>query len=306
MLYVIKKFSKLFLILEYLLKSIITYKPIFVQINVCIISLSFILYLSTEARSSPLNFPIRMMWQVHQSVSDAQLDEFNTLGINTIHSFNIVSWPDKQIKEYLDRAAAHGIHVIAYIGFVKSSSPGWIYDKERAKEFINKWKNHPAILAWHILDEPINRYSKSFQEEIYQFVKSLDTERPVMISFNGGPAHQWREYFTEEAFDILDIHRYPNPELNREEELIKGFLKARTKNYPVIVTLRAFNGPKWVDLPSGSIKAQFNLFKKHNLRNNIAFYGWHLSPNTGLNRLPEMYDEVKALLKEITEGFPKR
>jgi hypothetical protein len=250
------------------------------------------------AKEKFLDSHIRMMWQVHYYVSDKQLEEFSKLGINVIQSFGIMYWTDVQIKQYLDMALAHNIKVVVYLGgFVRGDGE---YDEKAIQKFIQKWAYHLAIWAWHTLDEPINRYSKFFQEEIYQFVKSLDHERPIMISFNGGPAYHWKEYFTEKAFDILDIHRYPNPKLDREEELIKGFLKARTKNYPVIVTLRAFNGPKWVDLPSGSIKAQLDLFKKYNMGDNIAFYGWALSPNVGLNELPDMYSEVKAVLREIT------
>lgn len=246
------------------------------------------------------------MWQVHHETSDEQLEEFREIGINTIHSFNMRVWSDSQVKKYLDRAADHGIGVIAWPGTAKRSpgSPlGWTYEEENARKFINKWKSHPAILAWHILDEPLTRqHPKSFQKAVYRFVKNLDPVRPVMISLDAGGNYQWEEYFTEKAFDVLEIHEYPNPNVDRTQRVINDFLKYRTKNYPVIAGMRAFNAPKWVDIPPGTIKAQYALYKKYNLADNIAFYGWNLSPDIGLKQSPQMYNEVKAILREISNA----
>lgn len=83
------------------------------------------------------------------------------------------------------------------------------------KANIMAWKDHPALLAWYLIDEPYNENSNGNMpvadlRDVYRYVKSLDTAHPMIFAscdwaFPSGPSDtRYRK-----ATDIIAPDVYP-------------------------------------------------------------------------------------------------
>jgi len=142
-----------------------------------------------------------------------------------VKGFNMISPYQKILPEslpereaYMDRCARIGLKVhynllsVAGGGGVGSVIEGITPEvkRERLIEEINRFKDHPALLAWYISDEP-NGYKipPSVLEEIYMTVKKTDPWHPVSIVFMP-PVLSATRY--SGALDIVMADPYPVPD----------------------------------------------------------------------------------------------
>ena len=93
------------------------------------------------------------------------------------------------------------------------SAPENITDEEKRELLINEiktFRDHPALLAWYIADEPTGN-GKTPEEllELYNIVKENDPWHPVSIVFNA-PFLSSKKY--SNSLDILMADPYPVPE----------------------------------------------------------------------------------------------
>src|SRR5512133_2558161 len=142
-----------------------------------------------------------------------------------VKGFNVIS-PYQKImpetlnerKAYMDRCAELGMKVhynllsVSGGGGVGSKIEG-LSDEEKRERLIaeiNLLRNHPALLAWYISDEP-NGYKIPPEklEEIYRIVKENDPWHPVSIVFMA-PFLASSRY--SNALDIVMADPYPIPD----------------------------------------------------------------------------------------------
>jgi hypothetical protein len=142
-----------------------------------------------------------------------------------VKGFNVIS-PYQKImpetlnerKAYMDRCAELGMKVhynllsVSGGGGVGSKIEG-LSDEEKRERLIaeiNLFRNHPALLAWYISDEP-NGYKIPPEklEEIYRIVKENDPWHPVSIVFMA-PFLASAKY--SNALDIVMADPYPIPD----------------------------------------------------------------------------------------------
>lgn len=234
---------------------------------------------------------ITMMWQVQKDSTDADIKLLKSAGINTIQSFALTDWTDEEIKGYLDMAQVQELNVIAYLGkLLDKAGDSDLRCGKSCVEFIDKWKKHPAIFAWHIIDEPKSpkrMMSKALQERAYNTVKGRDPGRPVFLSTNFTSQDDYDKFFSDKAFDIFEMHAYVNPNISdRQRRLIELFKANNRTDCALVITLRAFNGKGWEDIGDNSIQEQYDFFiKNSSLTDNVGFYGWGLSPNLGIKKV---------------------
>lgn len=248
--------------------------------------------------------PIVMMWQVTGDGFANDLPALRRMGINAVQSFALSKKPAAYVDEYLRAAEVAGLVVIPYVGINLQSAREQCELTQASADFVRRYASNPIIVAWHSADEPSNHgVSKACQARLYQKLKELDPKRPVMVSTNFTKQSEYDTYFSENAFDILDLHRYVNPGIARSQRNLVGlFRKNRTRTYPVIVTLRAFNAPQRVrraDMRKGDLMAQYRFFfEDERLGGNIGFYGWELAPNKGISQIPALQSEFEQLMRE--------
>jgi len=256
------------------------------------------------AESRELPPRIVMMWQV---TGKDYANDFNVLkraGINTVQSFALAGMDPAYVDGYLDAAQAAGVGVVAYIGGMVQGQGATCALSEANAAFVKQHAAAPAMLAWHTVDEPVNhKVTKECQRRLYEQVKSLDPKHLVMMSINFTKQAEYDGFFDERAFDFLDLHRYVNPDVGpAQQRLVDLFRQNRTRNYRVIVTLRAFDAPGKVrreSMQAGGLASQYEyFFVKNRIGDDIGFYGWQLAPNLGISQIDWLKQEFGRLALE--------
>ena len=246
--------------------------------------------------------PTVLMWQVQRDAIGADMEYLAELGVTLIQSFSIMRWPDQDVARYLDGAERAGLGVAVTIKGRQGTGADCIYDQQ-SLDFVRRYKSHPAIVIWHLFDEPaLKKITKACQRALYQSIKRIDPDRPAMVSSNNHTRERYRRYFDEDSFDIFEMHIYVNPQPGqRQQNLMAFFQEVRTRDYPVIVTLRAFNVPnslRWVPMRPGGLAEQYAFFiERPGITKNFGLYGWRLSSNIGVTQIPALRTEFDEFMR---------
>ena len=276
-----------------------------VSFMVCMaVMFSSLLVNSTEKKQ-----PLRMMWQVHPYLSAEEIFYLSEVGINVVQSFPFFKSSDSVISEFLALAEKHGIGVIPYVGSFVDFSKRDCKISVEGRNSLLQLSNSRAIYAWHAFDEPFlhQKATAECQLAIYDELKQLTPQIPVMASYNNSRAiHYWRN-FTPDAADIIDLHRYSNPYPGEQQQALVDLARKNFKfdSKTVIVTIRAFNSPDESRelMTSDSLLESYNhFFIENSVTDNIGFYGWHLSPNIGIKNLPEVRRQFVRIMERLREG----
>ena len=143
-----------------------------------------------------------------------------------VKGFNMISPYQKILPEtlperkaYMDRCAELGMKVhynllsVAGGGGVNSRIEG-LSDSAKINRLINEikiFRDHPALLAWYISDEPNgHKTDPGILQQYYNIVKENDPWHPVSIVFTA-PVMDSRRY--SESLDIVMADPYPVPDL---------------------------------------------------------------------------------------------
>lgn len=231
------------------------------------------------------------------------LKEIAAAGFNTIRP-QIGGNYDADIA-FLNEAQSNGIYVLSSFN----------YDKRT--EIVNRYKFHPAILGWEIVDDvdhPNNGYSVGGVIDWKLDVKSTDSSR---ITYVSGAFPKRIEPFFNLA-DVLGFQSYPiDNDPNVSKPLRSHYYAlwsvtdaARNKNQSIIANLQTF---PWQDIaPSPKQLRNMTYSALINNVKGIVYYsyfypGWELSENSALwNELKSLVPEIKELNSVLLEGTWKR
>lgn len=156
-------------------------------------------------------------------------------------------------RNYMDRCASLGMKVhynllrVSGGGGVGFRRPDGRSDEEKRKlliDEINEFKDHPALLAWYISDEPVGHGVKPEPlEEIYNLIKTLDPYHPISIVFM--TPSRARKYAN--AMDIVMADPYPIPTGSVSEvgRITRRLVKEFYLEKPVWIVPQAFGGNEW-------------------------------------------------------------
>lgn len=177
-----------------------------------------------------------------------------------INGFNMIS-PYQKIdrktlkdrKAYMNRCADLGMRVnynlcsVAGGGGVGSSRMEGLSSQEKREMLIKEvemFRDHPALLAWYIADEPDGRNLPADSLlETYKLIKELDPYHPVSLVLNSPrKAVEFRD-----VADIIMTDPYPIPQgrLLEVKEYTEITKKAVWLDKPVWVVPQAFGGNEW-------------------------------------------------------------
>lgn len=142
-------------------------------------------------------------------------------GFNVVHTYAWEGSPDNvKSKAWLDAAHANGLK--ALIGLHRPTVKAGDFDA-RCVERIELYRNHPALLAWHTMDEPQweqkDNMGKDYMPAAKEFVKKHDPDHPVTAVVC--------RYSDEKAFepsvDIMQADHYPIPPFPTSDFMSDGF-----------------------------------------------------------------------------------
>jgi|GEM_PF-2732807 len=110
------------------------------------------------------------------------------------------------LQNELDAAAQNGLHVMVplYAGMKVQENAAM------TAEFVARFHDHPAVLAWMIMDEPLhNGKTKEELIDAYRLIRSLDAVHPVYMV--EAPL-EWAYDTTAKLADIFATDMYPLPD----------------------------------------------------------------------------------------------
>jgi len=202
---------------------------------------------------------------------------------------------------YLNKAQSAGLYVLHNLKFLtsdrmagKSAAEQWnIWNNSKAEmaNLINQVKGHPALYAHYIFEEP-NLTGRGIpldlQQDVYNFVKSIDPNHAVAFSMAGGPGDLGYRSINFNACDFIipDTYGFGDPgsgglaDLNFAASSLRSYLDTNGIHVPVVFTIQACSDPGtgW----QGQIEAQINILQTHNVATGgMGMYAWNLTEGGG-------------------------
>ncbi len=157
----------------------------------------------------------------YDSEGEDHLSHLASFGFNAIINYTFghfsyegdAAYAIQLARNYMDTAMRYGIGVIYNLAsFYKEHREFPPVDKtglELATEYINAIRDHPALLAWYIADEPMQPDRIPHILSLYQLVRDLDPQHPaVIVQHNPSEALLDALY---NATDIIGVDPYPIP-----------------------------------------------------------------------------------------------
>ena len=217
----------------------------------------------------------------------------------------------KERKRYMDRCAELGMKVhynllnVAGGGGVGSDHFNQKTDEEKRhllEQEVKAFRNHPALLAWYISDEPVGQ-NVPVENLIYtyQVIKTLDPYHPITIVFM--TPKRAKDY--ENVFDVVMADPYPIPNHSVTEvgSVTRDLISDFNISKPVWIIPQAFGGNEWWrrEPTAQEIRAMTYLAVIHGATG-IQYFIRH-----GLSGFPKStvtWGECGAMAREIAELTP--
>jgi len=203
----------------------------------------------------------------------------------------------KKLKQVLDAAEANHLKVVATLFdfYGDYSVLDWTLTQKHATTVVSTFKDHPAILAWDIKNEPNLDFESrgellvtSWLKQMINHVKTIDQNHAVTIGWSNAKSAP----ILKNKVDFVSFHYY---EAIDDLESVLKTLKTEIPNKPIALTEFGFSSYNGIWNPFGaSEKNQASYFKKaqHLLKQNkLPFMSWTLYdfervPKKVVGRLP--------------------
>jgi hypothetical protein len=202
-----------------------------------------------------------------------------------------------KLKQALDVAEKHNLKVVITLFdfYGDYSLMNWTLDHRHAETIVNAFKNHNALLAWDIKNEPNLDFDTRGQDiviawldNMIDLVKSVDDTHPVTIGWSNTQSAA----ILKDKVDFVSFHYYED--LDNLDKAIKS-LKTEIKDKPIVLQEFGISSYRGLWNPFGNTeKDQAEYHKKiQNIlaTNKMQFMSWTLYdfndiPTEVVGRLP--------------------
>ena len=244
--------------------------------------------------------------QFNDSTIDHDFNRINSIGLNTIRIFvpyeafgNAVVDEEKlgQLKQTMDLAAKNHLKVtVTLFDFYGDYSlSDWTLTHRHAEQIVNTLKDHEALLAWDIKNEPDLDFESRGKENVLSWlhqmifeIRKWDAKNPITIGWSSPESAV--ELLKE--VDIVSFHYYRKPADFKEAYLQ---LKKAVGTKPMV--LQEYGYSSYSGLWNGylgSAEDQADYYQEMQAtinKENLPFLLWTLYdfeevPNTVVGRLP--------------------
>ena len=130
-------------------------------------------------------------------------------GFNLVQCFGGDPNPLESIQRHLDLSAQHGLWGTVALFNNRFFLPGPRFDRERLREAVLRFKDHPALFGWDLIDEPEGHAGMTPAEvaECAQLLRELDPNHIVWVNLCQWPrALEWLA-----SQDLWSFDAYPFP-----------------------------------------------------------------------------------------------
>jgi Glycosyl hydrolases family 2, TIM barrel domain len=150
--------------------------------------------------------PYGIWWEKGlNSLTPTMLNSFKQLGFNCIGLQITPKMKIEAVKKTFTRIEKAGLKIV-FSFWIKSVRQEYL--TTMAKQ-IRELKNHPAIIAWMVMDEPDLWGTLDFQKKAYQLARQSDPYRPAYINYTTN-----QRFSTPLPTDIASIDYYPVPDMD--------------------------------------------------------------------------------------------
>jgi hypothetical protein len=238
-------------------------------------------------------FPIGLYW-----VRAEDLEELGRLRFNCGDYFYKLR--GEEIAALMDEAARQGVRILLELTpFIRGRAEP---DYQAIADAVERYRHHPALLAWYIVDEPADaKVDPALLEQIYQHLRQSDLYHPVYL-VNNRPA-TYGAY--AKASDILAIDVYPVPDhpLTRVRDFMQQAQWA-AQGKPVWLVAQAFGGVEHWGRPPTPVELRNMVFQ--GLVQGVGGLLFYRYCRKGEEQIqpPELWREMRALAAELSALGP--
>ena len=265
--------------------------------------------------------PERMMFCVPPDCDFKRLKE---LGVTVIQHYSIY-WEPEYGKQYLDKAAKHGLKVLYYLGALTQDliRQGKAWRKEECERIVKLFHSHEALWGWQCWDEPDGGSDNpafiipmQVQWDVCKCVRA-NSDKPFVNTLRGG-TRGWH-LCNLNLWDIImpDVYVYdgsgkmwgvePLVALENSARQCSAYLKDYPDK-PVMFTFQCSDdiaisaGNYDTKVPLGEIENQFNVINKYKLfTGGVGMWAWNggdFCPNRDVSIYNEIYDLFYKIKEE--------
>ncbi len=196
-------------------------------------------------------YPQKTPWNMYgdnfnDSIVNNDFKKIKTMGLNTVRVFipfeafgktKIDTKKLDQLKYILELATKNDLKVIVTLFdfYGDYSVQNWTVTHRHAEQFVMGLKDHEALLAWDIKNEPDLDFDSRGKEEVKAWlhemilqIKSWDNEHPITIGWSSPEAAQ---HLSTEV-DFVSFHYYREPDVFLEA--VKE-LKTAVSDKPIVL-----------------------------------------------------------------------
>lgn len=179
-------------------------------------------------------------------------DSFGTLAEEeSLYGFNMISpyWsrpavrtPEEltKVKDLMDRCASVGVKVVYHIERACINLKGKELEDVIRPE-IEMFRDHPALLAWYIADEPEYHSVTAEQlQDVYQMVKKLDPWHPIGVCI--ADLRHMPKFTPSMDFIMSDAYPIPHLPVTRVADSMDRARKGTNNSMPVWDIPQVFGG----------------------------------------------------------------
>ncbi len=161
--------------------------------------------------------PVAPGWLVRENLRDLAPGDWNCVMLKRWHEPTGVIYASGEVTEeavaewraFMDASWRQGLRVIFHLP-MKLDDNSCTADEEASRTLVEAFRDHPALLAWHTVDEPGSRATPEKLLRAANLVRELDPHHPVWIN----EATFWQkalEYCetAQPACDVFSVDHYP-------------------------------------------------------------------------------------------------
>lgn len=230
----------------------------------------------------------------------------------SMYGFNMISpyWsratirtPEElaQVKDLMDRCASVGVKVVYHIERACVNLKGQALEDVIRPE-IEMFRDHPALLAWYIADEPEYHSVTADQlQDVYQMVKKHDPWHPIGVCI--ADLRHMPKFTPSMDFIMSDAYPIPHMPVTRVADSMDRARKGTNGTMPVWDIPQVFGGGEfWFREPTaGEVRVMTYLALIHGA---TGIENFVRRPPLGNPNSPVLWNECRNLAMEISQLAP--
>jgi hypothetical protein len=252
------------------------------------------LFTKTLLRNGDPFFPIGIYWLRKETLAEVKQLRFNS-------GDYYYKLADAAVEDLMDAATEEGVAILLelsdHIRNLEVPDTTAIYEK------VKRYRDHPALLAWYLVDEPADAAVKPTDTmQIYQRIRVLDPYHPVSL-VNNRP-HTFADYIGSSDVLAIDPYPVPNYAISRVSDYARQARWASMTQKPVWLVAQAFGGVEhWPRAPTA---AELRNMVYQGLAQGVSgvfFYRYCSEDERNIQPHP-LWREVRRLARELETLSP--